>query len=482
MTGVDPIREARLLEKQGRFGEAVECYARGVARSPQWANGWYNLALLQRKARLFRAALDSYRKALDLGVAQPEEGHVNRAVIFADDLRDHEAAERELEAALSLNPSYVPALINLANLYEDLGRRAAALATYERILALDPVCWTALARYAGLCGRSEAGDAVIERLRQGMAAPGVSASDRATLGFALGGALDARGDYPGAFAAYSLANRLSRESVPGALAHYDRSAHERLIDRVIAAFPPDRPGLARRAPHPRPIFVCGMFRSGSTLIEQLLAGHPRIVAGGELDIVPHIARERLAPFPEGAASAPPGRIEELREQYLRSLAGLFPGSEHVIDKRPDNFLNIGLIKRLFPEAKIVHTVRNALDNCLSVFFLHLDQRMSYALDLMDIGHYYREYRRLMAHWKSLWSDDIFDVDYDSLVRDPRGTMEPLLGFLGLEWDERCLAANRSDRVIKTASVWQAREPLYQSSSGRSRHYASQLSALASYLG
>lgn len=482
MTAPREIQEARLLEGQGRIPEAAECYARGLARAPHWAEGWYNLGLLQRKARQFREALSSYRTALELGVPQPEEAHLNRAVIFADDLRDYEAAERELGAALLLNPRYVPALMNLANLHEDLGRREEALAMYERVLALDPACWTALARYAGLRSHRGTVGPLVERLRRGLAAPDVTAAERADLGFALGGALDACGDYEGAFEAYSVANCHSRESAPPALARYDRGAHERLIDRIIAAFPADRPTPPRRPARPHPIFVCGMFRSGSTLIEQLLAGHPRVTSGGELDILPHLARDRLAPFPEGAASAPAERLEELREHYLRSLAGIFPGSEHVIDKRPDNFLNIGLIKRLFPEAKIVHTVRDALDNCLSVFFLHLDQRMSYALDLMDIGHYYREYRRLMAHWVALWRHDIFDVNYDALVRDARSTMEPLLEFLGLEWNDRCVVVNPSGRIIKTASVWQAREPLYQRSSGRSRHYAAQLAALRTYLG
>jgi hypothetical protein len=166
---------------------------------------------------------------------------------------------------------------------------------------------------------------------------------------------------------------------------------------------------------------------------------------------------------------------------LDTLARLHPGAELVVDKRPDNFLYIGLIKTLFPDARIVHTTRDPLDNCLSIYFLHLDHSMAYALDLMDIGHYYRQYGRLMAHWKSLYGDDILDVDYDALVREPRPAVERLLEFCGLEWSERCLSFHQRENAVKTASVWQVRQPLYQHASGRSRVFARQLDPLAQYL-
>jgi hypothetical protein len=175
------------------------------------------------------------------------------------------------------------------------------------------------------------------------------------------------------------------------------------------------------------------------------------------------------------------RLEALAARYLDTLAALFPGAKFVTDKRPDNFVYIGLIKTLFPDAKIVHTTRDPLDNCLSIFFLHLDQRMSYALDLMDIGHHYQQYLRLMAHWKAIYGADILDVSYDAYVREPQPVAEGLLAFLGLEWDERCLMPAPAGRAIKTASVWQVREPLHRRSSGRARHYASQLDALRAYL-
>jgi hypothetical protein len=153
------------------------------------------------------------------------------------------------------------------------------------------------------------------------------------------------------------------------------------------------------------------------------------------------------------------------------------GAAFVTDKRLDNFLFIGLIKSLFPQAKIVHTTRDPLDNCLSIFFLHLEQQMSYALNLEDIGHYYREYRRLMAHWKSQYAEDIFDLNYDALVKDPQQQFKALCEFLGLPWPGEVPKVAARSTAIKTASVWQVREPLYSTSSGRSRHYFDELEEL-----
>ena len=255
-----------------------------------------------------------------------------------------------------------------------------------------------------------------------------------------------------------------------------------MVDRLIAAFPTaPESKAAQRLLSPDPIFVCGMFRSGSTLAEQLLAGHPQVQAGGELNFLPRAVQTRLAPFPESLASLSPGLLEALAAEYVDMLRALFPNAARVTDKRPDNFLYIGLIKRLFPGAKIIHTTRDALDNCLSMYFLHLDQSMSYALDLMDIGHHYVQYRRLMAHWKTLFGADILDLNYDALVRDPRPVLGQMLAFLDLEWDDGCLAVPPRGRAIKTASVWQVREPLYQRSSGRAGNYARQLKDLREYL-
>ena len=476
------LREATRLEQLGQLAEAAAIYESILGRWPDLPDCWYNLGLLQRGLRRFDAALASYAEALVRGVRQPEEVHLNRGVILADDLRQEAAAERELRAALALKPDYLPALRNLANLHEDLGRREEALATYARILELDPRAFDSLARSAGLHRVERPDDPLIGRLRTALADPAAGAAERASLGFALGAALDSCGEYAAAFSAYDAANRESRASAPAA-PRYDRVRQERLTDELIRTFGtrPSGATAAQAVRTPRPIFICGMFRSGSTLAEQLLARHPEVTAGGELDLLPELVRTGPTPYPAALSALSEARIAELRERYLAGLARLFPGAAYVTDKRPDNFLHVGLIKRLIPEARIVHTTRDPLDNCLSVFFLHLDQRLGYALDLLDTGHYYREQRRLMAHWQALYPGELLELNYDNLVADPRPAIERLLRFCGLPWDEACLAPAPRGAAVKTASVWQVREPLHARSSGRSRHYRRELEALAAYL-
>jgi tetratricopeptide (TPR) repeat protein len=471
------IREANALRQAGRLLEAQAAYVHILSRWPALPDCWFNLGVVQRRAGNLQAALLSYQEALARGISGPEEVHLNRAVIYSK-LRQDEAAEGELRNALKANPSYVPALLNLANLHEDRARREDARALYEQALALEPNCFLALARLANLSPPEACDEPLIARLRAALRQPTATAADRADLGFALGRALDAKGEYAAAFEAYEAANRESRASAMPAVAPYDRAAQEHVTEQLMAApLPKPLAPAPAGASRPRPIFVCGMYRSGSTLAEQLLAGHPQVVAGGELDLLPAMIASELLPFPESLTTTPPAKLERLASRYREQLATLFPGAAYVTDKRPDNFFCIGLIKTLFPDAKIVHTTRNALDNCLSVFFLHLDPRLSYASDLRDTGHFYRQYRRVMAHWKRLFGSDIVEFDYDEFVRAPEVAGPRLFGSLELGWDPRFLEFPHSPGSVRTASVWQVRESLYQSSSGRARHYERELAAL-----
>lgn len=485
VTGPDHLsmlREAVLLERAQRLPEAAASYERLLARFPDLPESWFNLAVLQRRLRRFDAALASYQHALDRGVGRPEEVHLNRGVIFSDFLRQEGAARQELCTALALNPDYLPALANLANLESDLGQRDEALALYERILALEPGNGEALARYANLYSIAAADDPLISRLQRALADPAATLADQAGLGFALGRSLDACHAYDQAFEAYVAANRASRDCAGPGTVLYDRRRQELLVDQLIATFTQPRSAARAGTPGALPIFICGMYRSGSTLTEQVLAGHSRVQAGGEIDFVPTLVQTELAPFPARWAEATSPQLAEFAARYQALLSKLFPGARHVTDKRPDNVLYLGLIKSLFPEAKIVHTTRDALDNCLSVYFLHLDHGMGYALDLLDTAHYYRQCQRLIAHWKTLFGADILDFDYDEFVREPRPAVERLLAFCGLDWEEDCMSFHRVSNSVKTASVWQVREPLYQRSSGRWRNYARHLEPLRAYLG
>lgn len=504
------------LRRMNRVPEAIAAYERVLSRWPDLPNSWYNLGLLQRQAGRPQAALASYQRALTLGISAPEEVHLNCSVI-RNELGQEEAAERELRTALKLNPAYVPALLNLGNLCEDVGRRDEALDLYRRILALEPKRYEALARLANAQpsrasrpsaaagGAVSPGDAapaadlapaadspdrdpsgMLASLRRALADPAASPAEKASLGFALGRLLDDRGDYDAAFAAYRQANLDSRNSAGPQFRSYDRRGHEAFVEELLRAFPrPLREEPVLPDPTlpsgPAPIFICGMFRSGSTLAERLLSGHPEVRAGGELGLVPGLAAGPLRPFPASMASVPAGMLSRMASGYTAELSRRFPGAISATDKRPDNFLYLGLIKKLFPAAKIVHTTREPLDNCLSIYFLHLDHAMSYALDLGDIGHYYRQYQRLMAHWRALFADDILDFDYDAFVRDPKPAARRLFEFVGLEWQDGYLELPARG-AVRTASVWQVREPVYQRSSGRSRHYLHWLGDLQRQLG
>jgi tetratricopeptide (TPR) repeat protein len=466
----------------GPVSKAIDAHERLLAVNPNLPDSWYNLGYLQQQAGLFEAALRSYRLALEHGVNRPEEVHVNCAVILAEHMRSTAQAVSEFEVALQLNPRYVPALVNLGNIHEQRGDREQALGAYEHVLSIEPDNALALSRLPNLKLVIKADDPLINRLERAIKRSGTTAAERADLGFGLGKALDSAAEYDRAFAAYTNANQASRLSA-GSRGIYDAEAHERLVDRLIAAFPEPYHATEQNDDPLKPIFICGMFRSGSTLIEQVLASHSLVTGGGELDLLPVMARDHLMPLMrESSGSIESSKLQPLRGAYLKKVAARFADAKIVTDKRPDNFLNIGLIKLLFPEAKIVHTRRHAVDNCLSVFFLHLSHSMPYALDLLDIAHWYRQYERLMSHWKMLYGEDIHDVDYDELVNDFEPTIRRLLGYCQLPWDDACLAFHKTQTLVMTPSAWQVRQPLYTRSSGRWRNYEHFLVGLRRALG
>ena len=479
MTGTaDPQALAQLAashKSAGRWQDAIAAYQQLLALRPDLANTWFNLALLLRRVGAYDAALEAYRQALVRGVDGPEEVHLNRGVIFAEDLNQPTAAAHELGLALALRPDYTPAWLNLGNLHEDTGDRPKAVAAYERLLTLEPNCHTALARLARLCAPDDdRAGRLIERLKAALVGTDVTDADKADLSFALAQLLDTRGDYDAAFAAATAGNAFSRCSAGQAV--YDRAHQAAQIDRIMAAYPRRTTDDCTRDDL-RPLFICGMFRSGSTLVERILAAHPRVMAGGELDFFPALARSLATP--PGPFLRRPEADERLAAatRYRALLSRLAPDGRRVTDKRPDNFLHIGLIKSILPGARFIHTTRHPLDNGLSVYFLHLDASMSYALDLADFGHHYAQYRRLMAHWKSLYGDDILDLNYDTLVREPAPAIAQLQAFCGLDKDDACLNFHDTTGNVRTASVWQVRQPLYQHASGRWRHYERQLAPL-----
>ncbi len=462
-------RLATLLERSGQRDEALDCYEQFLREYPGETVSRYNYACVLRRAGRNEDALVQFRRALDEQISDPQEVLATMAAILAD-LQRHKEARRALEQALALDPDFRPALYNLALLEEEEGNPAEARTCLQQILARSPNDSAALARLAHGQRVADPADPLPGQLERALGAARGDLFAEEQLRYALGKLQDDLGQYAAAFAHYAEGNRLSRQRAGG----YDLEGQEQLLTSLRQRFS-DRPVATDGAEAFSPVFICGMFRSGSTLLEQMLAAHPAITAGGELDFFP--ARVPL----EALAGMLPAESTGLAGGYRQMLAKTFPGAEVVTNKRPDNFLYLGLILRLFPNARVLYTCRQPLDNCLSVYFQQLGPRFRYANDLLDIGHYYLQQQRLLEHWQQLFPENILCVEYEQLVKAPREQLAQALAFLGLPWSDDCLEFDRVRNRVRTASATQVREGLYTRSCERWRNYAQQLAPLAEYL-
>jgi tetratricopeptide (TPR) repeat protein len=461
----DDLELAVRLEQQGNRRDAEVCYRRLVASRPELAVARFNFACFLRRGGQLEEALAEHQKALDLGIDEPEEVLSNMGVI-SNELRRDERAREFFESAIAANPRYIPAMYNLALLHEEFGDKQQALRLFGKILDLNPAYHNALVRIAHAQRVVDPADPVIRKLRRSLRRANMDDLTRENLHFALGKTLDDCGSFDEAFAQYELGNRLSAAR----LAPYDRKAEEARVAAILELF--THGWLAGREPvSDRPlIFITGMFRSGSTLFEQVLAAHPAITSGGEIDYFGRELALSGKSFPVAIAALDAAGWRRLGTGYIEYLDRTFPAGAIVTNKRPDAFEWLGMLKALFPNARFVNTLRDARDTCLSIYFQQLDGRIAYANDLANIGHRYAQYRRLMEHWKRLFGACIFDAVYDDFVADRRAVTGELLRFLGLPWHEGCLEFQQLANRVRTASVWQVREALYSNSSGRWRNY------------
>ncbi len=465
----DKLQVAALLEQQGKHADAELRYRQIIESQPELAVARFNFACFLRRGGRLEEALAEHQKALDLGIDQPEEVLSNMGVIFTE-LRRDEDARAHLERSLTLAPDYIPAMYNLALLHEEFGDREQALTLFASILELNPAYYNALIHIAYAQTITDPGDAIIRKLRRALRRLQVDALTRESLHFALAKTLDDCGRHDEAFAQYEIGNRASAAR----LLPYDSKAEENRVEEILNVFSPE--WLAAREPvSDRPlVFITGMFRSGSTLFEQVLAAHPQVTAGGEIDHFGRAFALSGTSFPAAVAALSADGWRKLGAGYIEYIDRTFPAGTLITNKRPDAFAWLGLLKALFPNARFVNTVRNPLDTCLSIYFQQLDGQIGYANDLARIAHHYAQYLRLMSHWKRLFGASIFDAVYDDYVADRRPVTQALLAFLELPWHEDCLEFQRLPNRVRTASVWQVRESVYRKSSGRWRNYERQL--------
>lgn len=505
----------QILLQRGKAAEAAGCFREATRLRPRWAAALHGLGDSLQAQRQFHRAIEAYRQALrvdpNLAATHFRAGLAFHAVGMLEEAVD------QLEEAVRLAPEMAEGYRVLGIVLAKLGRRQEAREMYHRALEVRPedvdtlaceadlldqegdfdgayariapflkpgtehpgvgVVLANLCRHRGHC--DEAVD-YLERLRsQG----GVRAENRSEVCFALGKLYDRAGHYEAAFDRFREANEL--RPFP-----FDARAHAATFDRLIETF--DR-RFFETAPRSTvaselPLFIVGLPRSGTSLVEQIIASHPDAFGAGEVGemglIVEGLARGEHGKggYPDCFRHLTGKTVDRLARRYLDRVAGVAPGAVRVTDKMLQNYQHLGLIALLFPEARVVHIQRDPRDTALSIYFQYFFENLAFAADLRHIGIYYRHYRRLMAHWREVLPLPMLEVDYEALVEEPERWIREIIGFAGLPWDDCCLQFHETRRTVATLSYDQVRQPMYKQSVGRWRNYEKYLGPLLEGLG
>jgi tetratricopeptide (TPR) repeat protein len=491
-------RLGNALLAQGQMQPAISCYRRALELQPNYAEAHTNLSNALRDVGQLREALSSAERAValkpdlaeaqqNLGIAQLDLLQLNEAeasfrrvlALRPDDARAHAAlsmalrklgrfgeAESSCRRALELQPNNAETLAFLAEFPADRGEFEDAEKLFRQALAVDPKLPEAL---AGIPRFRKMGSADGEWLAaaESLAAAGLPVRHEINLRFSIGKYFDDLKDYAQAFSNYRRANELNKQYG----LQRDVASLRQLIDRKLAYF--DAQWLERQsgegAASDRAVFIVGMPRSGTTLVEQIIAAHPAAFGAGELAFWNMAAASYESAAFGGSSCA--GLIASAAASYLRLQQQLAPQALRVVDKMPVNFMHLGLIHAALPNARIIHIRRHPIDTCLSIYFQNFSTALSYGNDLEDLACYYTEYRRLMAHWRVLLpSSALLEIQYESLIQEPELWSRKLVEFTGLSWDPRCLEFHEAGRSVTTASKWQVRQKINTASAGRWHHY------------
>ncbi|MBV8342688.1 MAG: sulfotransferase [Gammaproteobacteria bacterium] len=414
---------------------------------------------------------------------QSPQSWVTSAWVATRLMRQEQALEA-YERAAALQPAEVGLRMSIGHVQKTLGRRADSEASYKAALGMDPgrgEAWWSLADLKNYLFS----DAEIGAMRQLLASDARAPGNEAQLNFALGRACEQRGQYAEAFAYYARGNALRRGAAPFDIAGFERRG-ARIRACFDTAFFADRAASGARGT--APVFIVGLPRSGSTLIEQILASHSQVEGTMELPNILTIVGELadLAPgrdgYPEAAARLPPAQLRALGERYLAETAPLRSGRAHFTDKQPNNFSHVGLIQAILPQATVIDARRHPMDACFSTFRQHFAEGQSFSYDLEVLARYYRSYLALMDHWDAVLPGKVLHVAYEDLVREPEAGIRRLLAHCGLAFEPACLRFHETRRAVRTASAEQVRQPLYTSGIGYWKHFATELEPLRRALG
>ncbi len=463
---------AVVLDTQGRDKEALEAYGQAVSLSPKLSHAHRRMGELWQARGQKERAIAAYYQAAAAARDTPE-GRLFRAKAILLEGKVQEA-EQVLRKLVALDRNNSKAENALADVLITQGQFAEAIRHYERSLVIDPRRVSAMLGIARATKFTEADRPRLVVMQSALAWDGLTDKEQMLLHFALGKANDDLRDCQDAMRHFDAANRIRSLDL-----RFDQAVFAARVDRIVGRFTPGF--FAERADFATadetPLLIVGMPRSGTTLVEQIVSSHPAIAAGEELVFwttldAPWQAAD-VADFSPEAAHA-------LTSEYLGILRRISSTACRVTDKMPFNFLRLGLIHLLLPNARIIHCRRNPIDTCLSIYSVHFDGTIEFAASKSDLAFSYGQYARLMDHWRAVLPPDRFiEVQYERLIDNREAETRRLIAFTGLEWDAACLLPEQNERMVLTASVWQARQPVYATSVERWRRYEPWLGELAS---
>lgn len=463
-----------LLSTLEKFQEAESWYSKALAVDPKLNAIRIGLGRMMSAQARQVEALEEFRKALE-NDPNCDTAYVCLAMTLRD-MNDLNQAEEICNIGVKRIPDSLSLRTTLVVLMIDMGKFKEAQTSIDQILARDPYNVNALALIAST-RRMMTDDQAWERRVQDVLRQPMELHLQSELRFALGKYFDDLGEYENAFQEYSNANKIKRSFSPV----FDFNRLEMSASRVINSHTTEviHKQWLGASESERPVFIVGMPRSGTSLIEQILASHPAIHGAGELLFWQKTAVAHSASSLDGIYSEE--MLQKITQDCLENLNKQSKYSSNIlriIDKFPENYLYLGLIHSAFPHARIIHMMRNPIDTCLSIYFQNFNVLYSYASSLDDLARYYRQYHRTMKHWRSvLPSYVLLEVPYEELVDDQEGWCHKMIDFIGLDWDVQCLEYYKTERSIGTASNWQARQPIYKTSKERWRNYEKYISPL-----
>jgi tetratricopeptide (TPR) repeat protein len=451
------------LSQLGRYREAEDQLRRAIGIRPSYPDAQNNLGVLLQLTGRIAESETPLRRALKLK-ATHLEARANLGMTYSQLARVRESREC-FEKTLKAAPRHVAALIGMGQLAAYDGRLTQAEEFYKRALSVNPQAPSAWAGLVALRRMTPADEAWLKGAEAAVAGA-VTPADEARLRFAIGKYYDDVGDFPRAFRSYQRGNELHKLRAPP----YDRSAHRDFVDDLIRVYTREAL-LASRASEGSalPVLVTGMMRSGTSLVEQIIASHPAARGAGELEYWTAAVSKHESSLRHEPPQLPLKR--QLAEAYLRVLAARFPDAQRVVDKATVNAEYLGIVHCALPNARLIYVRRDPIDSCLSCYFQQFTSTLNFTMELSDLAHHYREHRRLVAHWRSvLPSGALLEVPYEELVSDQETWTRRIVEFIGLPWDQRCLDFHQTERTVITASSWQVRQKVYKSSVGRWRNY------------